>query len=542
MKIAILHNAVAESDSTADRDVLIQAAAVDQALNALGHVTRRIPCTLDLEALDESLTLDRPQLVFNLVESLGGSDRLAHLAARLLDDLDLPYTGTHAAALHLANNKPAAKRRMREAGLPTPPWAAISPRATAVPNGPLAPPYIIKAIWEHASVGLDDHAVVRAGDGSTIAEQIESRARQLGVACFAEQFVEGREFNIALIAGGDTPHVLPPAEIDYSKFPAGKPHIVGYAAKWDEGAFEFEHTPRRFDFPPGDAPLLDTLRSLALECWRLFQLRGYGRVDFRIDAKGRPWILEINANPCLSPEAGFAAALARADIPFVRAVDWILEDALSGPSSLELATTEIAVSLPSSKSASGGPPRAVPAPRGPAAASKRARPAPALTGCKLRSEVVPADVAAIRQIVESTGLFRPSEIDVAGELVEARLAKGAASGYEFVLAEERGQIVGFACFGRNTLTVRSWDLYWIAVSKSHQGRGLGGRLLAEVHRRIAAAGGGRVYIETSDREDYLPTRRFYERHGYILEAMLSDFYAPGDSKAIFVREAIEQNI
>lgn len=131
---------------------------------------------------------------------------------------------------------------------------------------------------------------------------------------------------------------------------------------------------------------------------------------------------------------------------------------------------------------------------------------------------------------------------MAGELVEARLAKGAASGYEFVLAEERGQIVGFACFGRNTLTVRSWDLYWIAVSKSHQGRGLGGRLLAEVHRRIAAAGGGRVYIETSDREDYLPTRRFYERHGYILEAMLSDFYAPGDSKAIFVREAIEQNI
>jgi D-alanine-D-alanine ligase len=531
MKIAILHNAVAESESAADRDVLIQAAVVDQALHALGHATRRIPCTLDLEALEESLTLDRPQLVFNLVESLGGSDRLAHLAARLLDDLDISYTGTSAAALHLANNKPAAKQRLREAGLPTPAWSTVSGRAGAGLDGSLAPPYIIKAVWEHASVGLDDHAVIRGGDGTTIVEQIESRARQLGVACFAEQFIEGREFNLALIAGGPNPHVLPPAEIDFSKFPAGKPHIVGYAAKWEEGAFEFEHTPRRFDFPASDAPLVDTLRGLALACWHLFQLRGYARIDFRIDKSGRPWILEINANPCLSPDAGFAAALSRADVPLVRAVEWILEDALSGPPHAESAVVEDR-SPPKASSAalSGSAPVAKPA-----AASKRTKAAkPA--ACKLRSEVGPADVAAVRKIIQATGLFRPSEVEVAGELVETRLAKGAASGYEFVVAEERGQMVGYACFGRNTLSVRSWDLYWIAVDKSDQGRGIGGQILTQVHRQIAAAGGGRVYIETSDRDDYRPTRSFYERYGYALEATLADYYAPGDSKAIFVRE------
>ena len=118
----------------------------------------------------------------------------------------------------------------------------------------------------------------------------------------------------------------PPAEIDFSAFPPGKPRIVGYAAKWRDDCFEFQHTPRRFDFDPSDGPLLERLRGLARECWRLFGLRGWARVDFRVDAAGQPWILEVNANPCLSPDAGFAAALARASISFDEAIRRILED------------------------------------------------------------------------------------------------------------------------------------------------------------------------------------------------------------------------
>jgi len=515
MKIAILHNAVADTDAASVRDVVVQVETVEQALRTLGHTSRRIACTLNLEIVEESLTEDRPGVVFNLVESLAGSDRLAHLAAVLLDDLDLPYTGTHSTNLHLTNNKPAAKERMRAAGLPTADWAIC---ATA---GPLRPPYIIKSIWEHASVGLDDHAIIRGGDGSTVADQIESRSRQLGRQCFAEQFIEGREFNLSLLANGTTPHVLPPAEIDFSAFPKGKPHIVGYAAKWNDGAFEFDHTPRIFDFPPTDAPLLDTLRGLALDCWRLFDLRGYVRVDFRVDAKGRPWILEINANPCLSPDAGFAAALARAKVPTERAIEWILEDALKAPTS-----------------GRGVPPLiqqpAVPPPARVAKGSSAKR-SPAAT---LRTEVRPSDIAAVRQIVESAGLFRPVEIDVAVELVQTCLDKGPAAGYEFVFAEQKGQVVAYACFGRNSLTITSWDLYWIAVEKSLQGHGLGRVLLEHVQQHIARAGGGRVYIETSHRADYQATRGFYERCGYKVGAVLDDFYAPGDSKAIYVGQVL----
>src|SRR5436190_22599862 len=186
MKITILHNAVADSDSAADRDVLVQVANVDEALRSFGHQARRLACTLNLEIVEESLTTDRPDLVFNLVESLGGSDRLAHLAAVLLDDLDLRYTGTPAAALHLTNSKPRSKERLLAKGLPTPDWALASDGKKT-----LQPPYIIKAVWEHASIGLDDHAVIATGDGSTVCEQIASRSRQLGQPCFAEQFIDG---------------------------------------------------------------------------------------------------------------------------------------------------------------------------------------------------------------------------------------------------------------------------------------------------------------------------------------------------------------
>src|SRR6185369_6577318 len=204
MKITILHNAVAETDSASERDVLVQVAEVENALRSLGHQTCHLPCTLNLETVEESLTSDRPQLVFNLVEALGGTDRLAHLAAVLLDDLDLPYTGTQAAELHLTNNKPKAKQRLRFANLPTPDWAVAE-----LADGRLAPPYIIKSVWEHASLGLDDHAVIAVGDGSTVCEQINSRSRQLGQPCFAEQFIDGREINLSLIAANDGPRVLP---------------------------------------------------------------------------------------------------------------------------------------------------------------------------------------------------------------------------------------------------------------------------------------------------------------------------------------------
>jgi D-alanine-D-alanine ligase-like ATP-grasp enzyme/ribosomal protein S18 acetylase RimI-like enzyme len=537
VKIAILHNAVADADSASERDVLVQVSTVEDALRSLGHQSVRLPCTLNLETIEESLTADRPQIVFNLVESLGGSDRLAHLAAVLLEDLDLPYTGTHAAELHLTNNKPRTKQRLRAANLPTPAWA-VAEHA----DSRLSPPYIIKSVWEHASLGIDDHSVITEGDGATVCEQIDSRSRQLGQPCFAEQFIDGREFNLSLIATPDGPRVLPPAEIDFTQFPVGRPRIVGYAAKWDEDAAEYHSTPRSFEFPAADESLLDRLRAISLEIWQWFGLRGYARIDFRIDDCGQPWILEINANPCLSPDAGFAAALVKADISFDRAIEWIVADALatpqaatksqsstSGTQSSRIHTSPTTPSPLAAHVASVSPSPPHPSSRSPATDSPT-HPLP-----KLRTKPKRTDPAAVRSIIAATGLFRDAEIDVAEEIIQTRLKKGSSSGYEFLFAEQNKEVIGYICFGRNTLTVSSFDVYWIAVNPSEQGRGIGKLLLEEAEKQIAAARGSRIYIETSHRPDYQPTRGFYERCGYTLTGVLDDFYAPGDGKATYVK-------
>lgn len=156
-------------------------------------------------------------------------------------------------------------------------------------------------------------------------------------------------------------------------------------------------------------------------------------------------------------------------------------------------------------------------------------------GLALREEVRPADLAAVRAIVASTGFFRPDEIDVAVELVEERLARGAASGYEFVFAERGGATVGYACFGPIACTLGSYDLFWIAVEEGCRGQGLGRLLLGQAEARIRAVGGRRVYIETSSQPRYEPTRGFYHAAGYALEARLVEFYAPGDDKLVYVR-------
>ncbi len=338
MRVAIFHNAVSSEDSAADQDVLVQAAAVAEALSRLGHEWTQVACTLDLAAARERLVAASPDVVFNLVESLGGSDWMAGAAAALLDSLDLPYTGSSTEALVLTNHKLLAKQRLCQAGLPTPPWHALDgPRTAALqgrlePHGeaerPLHAVYVLKTLWEHASFDLDDHSLVRPSSEAELRQMLREASRRLRRPCFAERYVDGREFNLSVLASPQGPEALPPAEIDFSAFPPNKPRIVGRKAKWEETSFDFHNTPRRFDFPPADQPLLERLQALARETWHVFGLAGYVRVDFRVDCEVTPWILEINANPCLSPDAGFTATLERATIPFHVAIARILADAL----------------------------------------------------------------------------------------------------------------------------------------------------------------------------------------------------------------------
>ncbi len=152
-----------------------------------------------------------------------------------------------------------------------------------------------------------------------------------------------------------------------------------------------------------------------------------------------------------------------------------------------------------------------------------------------RDRVRASDAETVREIVSSTDFFNPEEVEVAVSLVEEYLRDGDVSGYSFVFAEFDGRSLGYACYGRIPGTRESYDLYWIAVRPSAQGLGIGRRLLTEVEKRICSTGGGRVYIETSERELYRGTRAFYRRAGYRKAALLEDFYGPGDAKVIYLK-------
>jgi D-alanine-D-alanine ligase len=341
MRIAVLHNAVTQQDAIEDQDVLVQVDVVSQSLERLGHEHFAVPCNLDLDAMKNELRKLRPDMVFNLVEALDGDDSLVYLPPAVLNALRLPYTGASAESLFLTTHKLLAKDRLSRAGMRTPSWivqdtigeiektpdiTSPSPHPGPFPKGEGSlSRWIIKGVWEQGSRDMDDDAVF-TGNVPEVHRRLQERVKRTTRPAFAEEYIEGREFNLAILTAPGGAEILPPAEIDFSSFPPEKPRIVGYRAKWQADSFEYNNTPRRCDFSAADRPLLDSLADLALQCWQLFMLRGWGRVDFRVDQSGRPWILEVNANPCLSPDAGFAAALRRAGIEIDEAIRRIVDE------------------------------------------------------------------------------------------------------------------------------------------------------------------------------------------------------------------------
>jgi len=302
----ILHGVTQADPSPDEADTLLQAEQVRVVLTGLGYRVTVTPIGHDLSMLAR-LELRKPDVVFNLIEAMHGDGRLAHVPPLVMESLGLAFTGCSAMALMTTTDKLLTKTILAQAGLPTPGWIGMGGETAPDPRAR----YIVKAVSEDASLGLDPGSVV---GGLQVPALIAAKTAEFGGTWFAERYVDGREFNIAVIAGPDGPEVLPIAEMTFVDFPDDRPRIVDYAAKWDDTSHAYHHTPRRFDLADSDAGLVRALRRLALDTWRVFDLRGYARVDVRVDGSGRPLIIEVNGNPCLSADAGFMAAAARAGL------------------------------------------------------------------------------------------------------------------------------------------------------------------------------------------------------------------------------------
>ena len=159
-----------------------------------------------------------------------------------------------------------------------------------------------------------------------------------------------------------------------------------------------------------------------------------------------------------------------------------------------------------------------------------------LKGISYRDQPIPSDVDIIRNIVRSSGFFSPEEVEMAVELLLERFSKGESSGYYFSFVEINERVVGYSCYGPIPCTKDSYDLYWIALLHGFRGRGIGRDLLQRAEEKIGKMGGRRIYVDTSSREQYEPTRSFYRACGYEQEAVLKDFYSPGDDKVIYVKQ------
>ncbi len=501
MKVVVLHGEVPEKAGIDEQDVLVQVAAVCKSLAELGHQPVALPLSMDFKKAMAALADIKPDTIFNLVESITSHGQLIHMAPSMMDTFKIPYTGAKTDAMFLTSNKVLAKKILAANEMPTAPLFLADDRQYLFRSGA----YIIKAVWEHASIWLDEEAILFAEEEAQLRHAIAARQEKLGMTCFAEPFIDGREFNLSLLAGDTGPVVLPLAEIQFCDYPQDLVKVVDYRAKWIDDSFEYQHTKRRFDFPEDDNPLLQRLTDLATRCWGLFNLRGYGRVDFRVDENNNPWILEINANPCLSPVGGFAAALERGGLTFNGAIERILQDTAPSPYLSHHVT---------------GKPR--------------------LSHCSngeitYREDVRTSDRDHVRQLAHSSGFFSKEEISIAVELVEERLSKGLQSGYYFLFAERSGNIIGYTCFGPIPGARNRYDLYWIVVHNDFRRLGAGKSLMARTEEIIRKLGGQRIYIDTSSRDQYRPTGLFYNACGYRQEAYLKDFYKRGDDKIIYLK-------
>ncbi|MFH1161121.1 MAG: ATP-grasp domain-containing protein [bacterium] len=318
-KLLIVHNKIAENAGEDELDVLDQAKLVEDACLDLGYLVERMEMNLDLGKAILRIREIGPDILFNLVETLDNKGEFAFVATSVFSSLQLPYSGSPLVSMLLASNKVLAKQELRRAGLPTPNWYSMAQTDQLDPDRQ----YILKPTWEEGSLDLDDSSVFWGSDSRMKAIAGKKDRDHY----FIEEYVDGREYNISMLAGREGPEVLPLAEMQFLDYPKGKPRILGYTSKWKENSFEYSHTRRTFEGRKEDRDLHTRLISLCKECWHLFSLKGYARVDFRVSLEGAPFIIDINANPCLSTSGGFSAACQQAGFTQTEMIRRILEDA-----------------------------------------------------------------------------------------------------------------------------------------------------------------------------------------------------------------------
>lgn len=317
MNCCILYNEPGEGALADELDIIEQVEYVERHLQQMDIETYRRGISNNFMVELADLAGKNPGFVFNLAESINNKGELLYFVPAILNMYNLQYTGNPLEAMFITTSKTLTNKYLVSSGLSTP-KAFLPSRLREMEHGRK---YIIKPVWEDGSLGITAESVF------TFTPEYEETIRKYRDSHWIiQEYIEGREFNISVLNGEKGPEVLPPAEMTFINYGDNRPRIVDFKAKWEEGSFEFENTVRRFPGKQLDQILGRKLNDLALKCWYVFGLKGYARVDVRVDSDNNPYIIEVNANPCISPNGGFVAATHEAGYKFTDVLRWIIND------------------------------------------------------------------------------------------------------------------------------------------------------------------------------------------------------------------------
>lgn len=326
MSILILYSLPAPFFSNGSPDligresVISRLHAVQEALRSLGHSVETLEAKEDLSSFLRRIISAKTDLIFNLCEEFRGQTQFEMNVAALLELLGIPFTGSSAFVLGLSQDKGKTKSILAHHGIPTAAYRVLIPGSDSSVAG-LQFPLIVKPLREDGGLGIDNNAFVLSE--KEFKQQVQRIHEKYVQPALVEEYIDGRELNVSII-GNEEPEVLPISEIDFSTLPPGLPKICGYTAKWVEGSEEFIHTVPRC--PAHLPPKIEKkVREVSFSSYRIIECRDYGRVDVRLSPEGTPYVLEVNANPDISPDAGMTRSAKNAGFTYATFIGRIVE-------------------------------------------------------------------------------------------------------------------------------------------------------------------------------------------------------------------------
>ncbi len=335
--IVIIYNAVPDRyslthDVKSEIGILENVYAITAALSEEYKVSS-LAFTGDIILLMEQLMEIRPDAVFNLFEGAYRISKSEVFVPIALDLLGIPYTGSPAKTLEICVQKAKTKEILLRRSVPTPRFVVFKQGDEITTTIPF--PLIVKPEHEDASIGISNNSVVYSEPA--LKEQVEMIWRTYKQPALVEEYIDGREFNVAILGDSDfehelghpnAPRVLPISEISFETMPEGYARIVTYNAKWEETSVEYKET-KPICPAPIDMKLELELKQIALRVFNALGCRDYARVDFRVSKEGKPFVVDVNPNPDISQDAGLARSARVSGLEYPALIRKIASFALS---------------------------------------------------------------------------------------------------------------------------------------------------------------------------------------------------------------------